>query len=224
MKVIYEDNHILVIEKPVNVPMQEDSSEDMDVIRLAKEYLRVKYNKPGEIYCGVAHRLDRPVSGVIVFTKTEKALVRLNKQIHDKLVTKKYWAIVTGTPPKEEDYLVDYLIKDEKQNKSFVTKDTLKGSKAELKYRLLSKNETYSLLEVELITGKHHQIRVQLSNIGCIIKGDLKYGYKATSKTKSISLHAREITIEHPTLKEKMRFVAPVPQNDFWKWFEENAK
>ena len=135
--------------------------------------------------------------------QNRKSTVRLNKQIHDKLVTKKYWAIVAGTPPKEEDYLINYLIKNEKQNKSFVTKDIEKGSKAELKYKVLSKNETYSLLEVELITGRHHQIRVQLSNIGCIIKGDLKYGYKATSKTKSISLHAREITIEHPTLKRE---------------------
>ena len=223
-QIIFEDNHLLVINKRNSQIVHGDITGDESLVDFIKDYLRVKYNKPGEIYCGVAHRLDRPVSGVIVFTKTEKALIRLNKQIHDKLVTKKYWAIVKGTPPKEEDYLVDYLIKDEKQNKSFVTKDTVKGSKAELKYKLLSKNETYSLLEVELITGRHHQIRVQLSNIGCIIKGDLKYGYKATSKTKSISLHAREITIEHPTLKEKMRFVAPVPQNDFWGWFEKNAE
>jgi len=222
-QIIFEDNHILVINKKNSQIVHGDKTGDDSLVDYIKKYLREKYNKPGNIYCGVVHRLDRPVSGAVVFTKTEKALVRLNKQIHDRLFTKKYWAIVRNAPPKEEDILIDYLIKNEKQNKSYVTKDTEKGSKAELKYKVLAKSDYYNLLEVELFTGRHHQIRVQLAKIGCPIKGDLKYGFGRSNKISSICLHARELSFEHPTLKEKMTFIAPVPDEPLWKWFEENA-
>lgn len=223
-QIIFEDNHLLVINKKNSQIVHGDITGDASLVDFIKEYLRVKYNKQGNVFCGVAHRLDRPVSGVIVFTKTEKALVRVNKQIHDKLISKKYWAIIRNKPEKREDYLIDYLIKNKKQNKSYITKDTKNGNKAELKYRTLTQNELYTLLEIELITGRHHQIRVQLSNIGCPIKGDLKYGSRSSKKNSSISLHAREITIEHPTLKQKMTFTAPVPDDKLWQYFEENAK
>lgn len=223
-QIIFEDNHILVINKKNSQIVHGDKTGDDSLVDYIKDYLREKYNKPGNIYCGVVHRLDRPVSGVVVFTKTEKALVRLNKQIHDKLFTKKYWAIVRNAPPKQEEHLIDYLIKNESQNKSFITKDKEKGLLAELKYKLLCQSEFYNLLEIELFTGRHHQIRVQLANIGCPIKGDLKYGFGRSNKISSISLHARELSFEHPTLKEKMKFIAPVPQEPLWQWFEENVK
>lgn len=223
-QIIFEDNHILVINKKNSQIVHGDKTKDESLVDYIKDYLRKKYNKPGNIYCGVVHRLDRPVSGAVVFTKTEKALVRLNKQIHDKLFTKKYWAIVRNPPPKPEDVLTNYLIKDEKQNKSYVAKDTEKGSLAQLKYRLLAQSEFYSLLEIELYTGRHHQIRVQLAHIGCPIKGDLKYGFGRSNKISSISLHARELSFEHPTLKQKMTFIAPCPDENLWKWFEENVE
>ncbi|MDD2488393.1 MAG: RluA family pseudouridine synthase [Bacteroidales bacterium] len=223
-QIIFEDNHILVINKKNSQIVHGDKTGDDSLVDYIKDYLREKYNKPGNIYCGVVHRLDRPVSGVVVFTKTEKALVRLNKQIHDKLFTKKYWAIVRNAPPKPEEHLIDYLIKNESQNKSYITKDKEKGLLAELKYKLLCQSEYYNLLEIELFTGRHHQIRVQLANIGCPIKGDLKYGFGRSNKISSISLHARELSFEHPTIKQKMKFIAPVPQEPLWQWFEENVK
>lgn len=222
-QILFEDNHLLVINKKNSQIVHGDKTGDNSLVDYIKDYLREKYNKPGNIYCGVVHRLDRPVSGVIVFTKTEKALVRLNKQVHDKLFAKKYWAIVRNSPPKKEDTLINYLQKNEKLNKSFVTNNTDKGYYAELKYKLLAQSEYYNLLEVELLTGRHHQIRVQLAHIGCPIKGDLKYGFGRSNKISSISLHARELTIEHPTLKEKMTFVAPVPKEPLWQFFEQEV-
>lgn len=222
-QIIFEDNHILVINKRSSQIVHGDKTGDDSLVDMIKDYLREKYNKPGNVYCGVAHRLDRPVSGAIVFAKTEKALVRLNKAIHDRLFSKTYWAVVRNSPPKDEDLLTNYLLKDEGKNKSYITKDITKGLRAELRYRLLAKSDFYNLLEVKLLTGRHHQIRVQLASIGCPIKGDLKYGFGRSNKVSSICLHARELSFEHPTTKENMTFIAPVPDEPLWKHFEESV-
>lgn len=222
-QIIFEDNHILVINKRSSQIVHGDKTGDDSLVDMIKDYLREKYNKPGNVYCGVAHRLDRPVSGAIVFAKTEKALVRLNKAIHDRLFSKTYWAVVRNSPPKDEDLLTNYLLKDEGKNKSYITKDITKGLRAELRYRLLAKSDFYNLLEVKLLTGRHHQIRVQLASIGCPIKGDLKYGFGRSNKVSSICLHARELSFEHPTTKEYMTFIAPVPDEPLWKHFEESV-
>lgn len=222
-QIIFEDNHILVINKRSSQIVHGDKTGDDSLVDMIKDYLREKYNKPGNVYCGVAHRLDRPVSGAIVFAKTEKALVRLNKAIHDRLFSKTYWAVVRNAPPKDEDLLTNYLLKDEGKNKSYITKDITKGLRAELRYRLLAKSDFYNLLEVKLLTGRHHQIRVQLASIGCPIKGDLKYGFGRSNKVSSICLHARELSFEHPTTKENMTFIAPVPDEPLWKHFEESV-
>lgn len=222
-QIIFEDNHILVINKRSSQIVHGDKTGDDSLVDMIKDYLREKYNKPGNVYCGVAHRLDRPVSGAIVFAKTEKALVRLNKAIHDRLFSKTYWAVVRNSPPKDEDLLTNYLLKDEGKNKSYITKDITKGLRAELRYRLLAKSDFYNLLEVKLLTGRHHQIRVQLASIGCPIKGDLKYGFGRSNKVSSICLHARELSFEHPTTKENMTFIAPVPDEPLWRHFEESV-
>lgn len=222
-QIIFEDNHILVINKRSSQIVHGDKTGDDSLVDMIKDYLREKYNKPGNVYCGVAHRLDRPVSGAIVFAKTEKALVRLNKAIHDRLFSKTYWAVVRNSPPKDDDLLTNYLLKDEGKNKSYITKDITKGLRAELRYRLLAKSDFYNLLEVKLLTGRHHQIRVQLASIGCPIKGDLKYGFGRSNKVSSICLHARELSFEHPTTKENMTFIAPVPDEPLWKHFEESV-
>ncbi|MDR0971561.1 MAG: RluA family pseudouridine synthase [Bacteroidales bacterium] len=220
-QIIFEDNHLLVINKKNSQIVHGDKTGDESLVDMIKNYLKIKYNKPGNIYCGVVHRLDRPVSGVVLFTKTEKALVRLNKQIKEGGFKKKYWAIVRNAPKKEEGHLVDYIIRNEKNNKSYITKDTTKGLKAELEYKVILKSDYYNLLEVELITGRHHQIRVQLANMGCPIKGDLKYGFGRTNKISSISLHARELTIEHPVTKQKETFIANVPNEPLWLFFQD---
>lgn len=222
-QIIFEDNHILVINKRSSQIVHGDKTGDDSLVDMIKDYLREKYNKPGNVYCGVAHRLDRPVSGAIVFAKTEKALVRLNKAIHDRLFSKTYWAVVRNSPPKDDDLLTNYLLKDEGKNKSYITKDITKGLRAELRYRLLAKSDFYNLLEVKLLTGRHHQIRVQLASIGCPIKGDLKYGFGRSNKVSSICLHARELSFEHPTTKENMTFIAPVPDEPLWRHFEESV-
>ena len=185
MKVIYEDNHLIIVNKASGEIVQGDKTGDKPLSEIIKEYIKAKYNKPGEVFLGVVHRLDRPVSGVVVFAKTSKALARMNSLISSREVQKTYWAIVKGAPSEPHGHLVDYLWKNETQNKSYIVPETRKGAlRAELEYTLLAKGKDYSLLEVNLMTGRHHQIRVQLSAIGLIIKGDLKYG-SARSKTSS---------------------------------------
>jgi Pseudouridylate synthases, 23S RNA-specific len=220
-QIIYEDNHILVINKLSSQIVHSDKTGDASLVDFIKNYLREKYSKPGNIYCGVVHRLDRPVSGVCVFAKTQKALVRLNKEVKERVFKKKYWAIVRQAPKIEEATLVDYLLKNEKQNKSYVTKDTENGLRAELHYKTIAHSNYYTLLEVQLMTGRHHQIRCQLANIGCPIKGDLKYGFGRSNRISSISLHARELTLIHPTLKTEMTFRAPVPDESLWHVLED---
>jgi 23S rRNA pseudouridine1911/1915/1917 synthase len=225
--VLYEDNHIIIVNKRPSDIVQGDKTQDTPLSEMVKEYLRVKYNKPGEAFLGVVHRLDRPVSGIIIFAKTSKALTRLNELIKKREVTKTYWAIVkqseTGIKNYEEGssvYLTDWLKKNESQNKSYVvSKDSPGASKAELEYRIIGKSKTYLLMEVILHTGRHHQIRVQLANIGYAIKGDLKYGYPRSNEDASICLHARNIKFTHPVSGEKIDLSADPPDNKNWKMF-----
>lgn len=207
LKVIYEDNHIIVVEKTPNIPSQSDKTGDIDMLTIVKQYIKEKYNKPGNVYLGLIHRLDRPVGGIMIFAKTSKAAGRLSEQVRDKVFRKKYLAVVDGKIDKRQGTLEDYLYKDERNNMSKVVNKEKKNSKfAKLDYEVITYNEikNLSLLKINLHTGRHHQIRVQLSHFGHSIFGDQKYG--ARGKGKQIALWAYELTIEHPITKEKMTF------------------
>lgn len=218
MNVLYEDNHLIIVNKAAGEIVQGDKTGDKPLSEMVKEYLKVKYNKPGNVFCGVTHRLDRPTSGVVVFAKTSKALSRLNEMFKKGQMDKTYWAIVKKRPAKEEDTLTHYLIKTERNNKS-TAYDTEKPNtkKAVLHYKLIASSDNYHLLEVDLETGRHHQIRCQLSKIGSPIKGDLKYGAERSNTDGSISLHARSISFVHPVSKEEILITAPVPKDSLWK-------
>jgi 23S rRNA pseudouridine1911/1915/1917 synthase len=221
LEILFEDNHVLVINKKSSDISQGDRTGDETLPDKIKAYLKEKYVKPGNVFCGVVHRLDRPTSGALVFARTSKALERLNKQFQEKTTSKCYWAIVEGDPAKSSGKLVHFLKKNEKQNKSYASENESPGSKkAVLSYRLLKKSDNYSLLEVGLETGRHHQIRSQLATIGCHIKGDVKYGAKRSNPDGSICLHARRLEFEHPTSKERISVTAPVPADSLWLWFE----
>lgn len=219
--ILFEDNHLIVVNKKASEIVQGDKTGDVTLPDTIKEFLKKKYEKPGNVFCGVVHRLDRPVSGVVLFAKTSKALSRMNEQFREKETAKIYWAIVENKPEKNEGELTHYLRKNEKQNKSYASLTEVSGTKkAMLKYKLLASSDRYHLLEVELMTGRHHQIRCQLSAMGCVIKGDLKYGSKRANKDASISLHARSLQFFHPTSKEVIRVEAPVPNDPLWNYFE----
>jgi 23S rRNA pseudouridine1911/1915/1917 synthase len=221
LQILYEDNHVIVINKRASDIVQGDKTGDETMPDHIKEYLKVKYEKPGNVFCGVVHRLDRPTSGAVVFARTSKALERLNAQFRDKETNKIYWAIVETKPVKSEDTLVHFLKKNEKQNKSYASPTETPGSKkAILHYKLIASSDKYHLLEVRLETGRHHQIRVQLSTIGCLIKGDVKYGARRANPDASISLHARYLDFIHPTSKEVIKITAPVPNDALWNFFE----
>lgn len=221
MTVVYEDNHIIVVNKTASEIVQGDKTGDEPLSESVKRYLKVKYNKPGNVFLGVVHRLDRPVSGLVIFAKTGKALTRLNDMFRNGEVKKVYWAIVRQRPEQEEGELVHYLVRNEKLNKSFAYDKEVKNSKkAVLHYRLLGCSQNYSLLEIDLMTGRHHQIRCQLAKIGCPIKGDLKYGFPRSNPDGSISLHARRIRFIHPVSKEHIDIVAPLPDDNLWRCFE----
>ncbi len=221
LQILYEDNHVIVINKKASDIVQGDKTGDETMPDQIKEYLKVKYEKPGNVFCGVVHRLDRPTSGAVVFARTSKALERLNAQFRDKETNKIYWAIVETKPAKSEDTLVHFLKKNEKQNKSYASQTETPGSKkAILHYKLIASSDKYHLLEVRLETGRHHQIRVQLSTIGCLIKGDVKYGARRANPDASISLHARYLDFIHPTSKEIIKITAPVPNDALWNFFE----
>ena len=221
LQILYEDNHVIVINKQASDIVQGDKTGDETMPDQIKEYLKVKYEKPGNVFCGVVHRLDRPTSGAVVFARTSKALERLNAQFRDKETNKIYWAIVETKPTKSEDTLVHFLKKNEKQNKSYASQTETPGSKkAILHYKLIASSDKYHLLEVRLETGRHHQIRVQLSTIGCLIKGDVKYGARRANPDSSISLHARYLDFIHPTSKEVIKITAPVPNDALWNFFE----
>lgn len=226
MDVLYEDNHIIIINKKAGEITQGDKTGDTPLPELVKEYLKVKYDKPGSVFCGVTHRLDRPTSGVIVFAKTSKALSRMNELFRKDDVKKTYWAIVKDLPKPEAATLKHYLWKNEKQNKSYAytsNKEKKDAKLAILNYKVIAKSDNYNLLEVDLETGRHHQIRCQLSEIGCTIKGDLKYGAKRSNPDGSICLHARSISFIHPVSKELVDVIAPVPNDNLWKALEESV-
>lgn len=219
--ILFEDNHLIVINKKPSEIVQGDKTGDKTMPDTIKEYLKVKYNKPGNVFCGVIHRLDRPTSGAVVFARTSKGLERMNAQFREKETNKVYWAIVEQKPEKTEGDLVHFLKKNETKNKSFVTDSEKGGAKeAKLTYKLIASSERYHLLEITLETGRHHQIRAQLAAIGCYIKGDVKYGAKRSNEDGSICLHARRLTINHPVTKEVLTFTADTPNSAIWKIFE----
>ncbi len=221
MTILYEDNHLIVVNKSPGEIVQGDKTGDKPLSDIVREYLKEKYQKPGNVFCGVTHRLDRPTSGVVLFARTSKALSRLNEMFRNGEVDKTYWAIVKNKPPKEEDTLVHYLIKDEKNNKSTAYDSEKPHTKrAVLHYRLIAASQKYYLLEVSLETGRHHQIRCQLAKIGSPIKGDLKYGAERSNGDGSISLHARSIALIHPVSKLRIAVTAPVPEELLWQRFE----
>ncbi len=221
-EIIYEDNHIIAVNKKPSDLAQGDSSGDESLDSKVKTYLAEKYDKPGDVYLGVVHRLDRPVGGVLLYARTSKALTRLNEIFRTREVKKVYWAIVKEQPPQEEGTLTNYIKKNEKQNKSYVYDREVKGSKsASLTYKIIGRSDRYYLLEIDLHTGRHHQIRAQLSSIGCPVKGDLKYGYPRSNEDGGISLLSRRIEFVHPVKKEKLILTAPVPREDAWKAFRE---
>lgn len=222
MNVLYEDNHIIIVNKTCTEIVQGDKSGDVPLSEMVQAYLKEKYNKPGNVFIGVTHRLDRPVSGVVVYAKTSKALSRLNEMFRTHNLTKRYWAIVKNRPPQEEQLLTNYLLRNERINKTFVYDKQVKGSKlSQLSYKIIAQSEKYYLLEIDLMTGRHHQIRAQLAHIGCPIRGDLKYGFERSNKDGGISLHARNIRFIHPVSQKEINIVAPTPDDTLWKTFEE---
>ena len=218
LQVLHEDNHIIIVNKRVGDIVQGDKTGDKPLSEVVKAYLKEKHNKPGNVYLGVVHRLDRPTSGIVLFSKTSKALPRLNKLFQQKDAKKTYWAVVKNRPPKDQDILVHYLKRNPKQNKSFAHKNEVPDSKkAILEYRILKELDNYFLLEVDLKTGRHHQIRSQLSAIGCPIKGDLKYGFDRSNNDAGIHLHARKLEFIHPVKREPIIVFAEVPDEALWQ-------
>jgi 23S rRNA pseudouridine1911/1915/1917 synthase len=218
MEVLYEDNHILVVNKNCREIVQKDKTGDEALSDTLKEWLKEKYQKPGNVFVGVTHRLDRPVSGLVIFAKTGKALSRFNEMFRLGQVKKTYWAIVKNAPPQQEEELVHWILRNEKQNKSYACDEEQPNTKkAVLHYTLIARSEKYYLLEIDLKTGRHHQIRSQLARIGCPVKGDLKYGADRSNPDGGISLHARSAEFIHPVSKETIRIIAPVPQDNLWK-------
>lgn len=218
LQVLHEDNHIIIVNKRVGDIVQGDKTGDKPLSEVVKAYLKEKHNKPGNVYLGVVHRLDRPTSGIVLFSKTSKALPRLNKLFQQKDAKKTYWAVVKNRPPKDQDILVHYLKRNPKQNKSFAHKNEVPDSKkAILEYRILKELDNYFLLEVDLKTGRHHQIRSQLSAIGCPIKGDLKYGFDRSNNDAGIHLHARKLEFIHPVKREPIIVIAEVPDESLWQ-------
>lgn len=219
-QILYEDNHIIIVNKLPSQIIQGDRTGDQPLSEALKDYLKHKYNKPGNVFLGVVHRLDRPVSGVVIFARTSKSLARLNKMIADREIQKTYWAVVKDMPPKESDHIIHFLSRNQQMNKSFASlKEGKDSKKAELKYSHLLSSKSYHLLQVELLTGRHHQIRAQLAFIGCPIKGDLKYGFSRSNKDASIHLHAREIEFLHPVSKLLLTFIADPPNDPVWDYF-----
>lgn len=220
LEVLFEDNHIIAINKRPSDIVQGDKTGDVPLSEVVKAWLKKKYDKPGNVFAGVVHRIDRPVSGVVLFAKTSKALTRMNAQFKDREIDKTYWACVAPSPNEIEGVLTDYMVKDAAKNKSRTTRASTPGAKkAELKYTVLAKSDRYTLLEVLPLTGRHHQIRVQLSSAGFPIKGDLKYGAQRSNPDASIHLHARSLSFTHPVTKESHTIVAPPPKDPVWDSF-----
>ncbi|WP_104733935.1 RluA family pseudouridine synthase [Hanstruepera ponticola] len=217
LQVLYEDNHIIIVNKRAGDIVQGDKTGDKPLSEVVKSFIKEKYNKPGNVYLGVVHRLDRPTTGIVLFAKTSKALPRLNKLFAEKKANKTYWALVKNIPDKTESTLIHWLKKNPKNNKSSAfIKETEGSKKAILHYKTIKQLDNYFLLEIALETGRHHQIRAQLSSIGCPIKGDLKYGFDRSNKDGSISLHARRLDFTHPVSKEPISITAPLPDDPVW--------
>ncbi len=218
MQVLYEDNHIIIVNKRSGDIVQADKTGDAPLSETVKQYIKEKYAKPGNVFIGVTHRLDRPVAGIVLFAKTSKALSRLNNMFRNGEVHKTYWAITRNSPQQTEGTLTDWLVRNEKQNKSYAYDHEVPNSKkAVLNYRVIGKSDRYTLIEVQLMTGRHHQIRCQMARIGCPIKGDLKYGAPRSNTDGSISLLARKIGFVHPVSKETVSVIAPLPNDTLWK-------
>ena len=222
MEVVYEDNHIIIVNKQSGEIVQGDKTGDRPLSDIVKDYIKEKYQKPGAVFLGVVHRLDRPVSGLVVFARTSKALTRLNKMFAEGEVHKTYWALVKNAPQETEATLTHWLVRNEKQNKSYAyATEKPNAKKAILKYRLIGKSDNYSLLEVQLMTGRHHQIRCQLAAMGSPIKGDLKYGAPRSNPDGSISLLSRRVEFIHPVSKERITVEAPLPDDPLWQAFKQ---
>jgi 23S rRNA pseudouridine1911/1915/1917 synthase len=218
--ILFEDNHLMIVNKLPSQIVQGDKTGDVPLSQLLKDYIKVRDHKPGNVFLGVVHRLDRPVSGAVMFAKTGKALQRINSMLREGNVHKTYWAIVGKKPDVSEGHLINYLKKNEKQNKSYVRPDNEKDClRAELKYSVLASSDRYHLLQINLLTGRHHQIRAQLANLGCPIKGDLKYGYPRSNPDASISLHARFLNFIHPVTMSVVNVTAPTPNEKLWNIF-----
>jgi len=219
-RILYEDNHLLIYNKKPGDIVQGDKTGDIPLSEKIKDYIKSKYNKPGEVFLGVAHRIDRPVSGVIIFARTSKALTRLNQMLKEGTIKKTYWAVISQAPPSEKDHLVHYIVRNEKQNKSYAHLKSVDNSKkAELEYQLRYVSDHYYFLEINLMTGRHHQIRAQMAQIGCPIKGDLKYGAKRSNPDGSIHLHAHTVEFTHPVRKELIKIEADPPDDPLWDHF-----
>ncbi|UGS22647.1 RluA family pseudouridine synthase [Flavobacterium channae] len=217
LQILHEDNHIIVINKRVGDIVQGDKTGDKPLSDVVKEYIKVKYNKPGDVFLGVVHRLDRPTTGIVVFAKTSKALSRLNETFKNRETQKTYWAVVKNCPPKEKDTLVHFLKRNPKNNTSKAhLKEVPDSKKASLSYQIIKKLDNYFVLEIDLHTGRHHQIRAQLQAIGCPIKGDLKYGFDRSNPDGGIHLHAKKLVLKHPVSKEIIIFNAPTPKDPIW--------
>jgi len=224
-EILFEDNHLLVINKKPGELVQPDKSGSSSLEDTIKLFLKQKYNKTGNVFLGIAHRIDRPISGLVLMAKTGKALSRINQMLQDHEIRKFYWAITTNVPEINEGKLIHYIKRNEQKNISKAYIKEIEGSKkAELTYKVITKSDRYYLLEIELITGRHHQIRAQLGAIGCSIKGDLKYGSPRSNPDGSISLHSRKIEFTHPVTKEFLAITAPVPNETLWKFFENTYK
>lgn len=217
LQILHEDNHIIVINKRVGDIVQGDKTGDKPLSDIVKEYIKEKYNKPGDVFLGVVHRLDRPTTGIVVFARTSKALERLNKMFSERETQKTYWAVVKNRPSKNEDNLVHFLVRNEKNNTSKAhLKEVPNSKKASLDYKIIKELNNYFALEINLHTGRHHQIRAQLSAIGSPIKGDLKYGFDRSNPDGGIHLHARKLVFNHPVTKEELTIEAPTPSDPIW--------
>lgn len=220
INIIFEDNHLLVVNKPGGIPVQPDPTGDESLLQACTEYIRTRYNKPGNVFCEVTHRIDRPVSGLVILAKTSKALARVNEMFKEKKIQKTYWALVGKRPEEISGQLIHWLVRNNTKNVTVAYKTEAKGSqRAELSYQLIHEGDPYFLLEVKPITGRTHQIRCQLSVMGCPIVGDVKYRYRGTLPDRTIALHARQLQFEHPVTKEPMTLQAEVPNTDWWQIF-----
>jgi 23S rRNA pseudouridine1911/1915/1917 synthase len=222
MEIIYEDNHLIIVNKNPGELVQGDKTGDAPMSHHLKLYIKEKYNKPGEVFLGTVHRIDRPVSGIVIFARTSKSLERMNKMFQDKGVQKTYLAVVKNKPPKEHDHLTHYLVKNEQQNKSYASAEPRgKALKCELEYKIIASSDNYHLLEINPLTGRHHQIRCQLAAIGSPIKGDLKYGFNRSNEDGSIHLHAYAVRFLHPVTREELYIKCGPPKEVLWDWFRD---